>query len=76
MVAAYLWKTETQLSAPDDHFAWYLAKLGLTESRKGPMNGVFMAGPTMEPFCQMYMTALHVRGCLQLFCAGTHTDRR
>lgn len=72
----YLWKTETQLSAPDDHFAWYLVKLGLTESRKGPMNGVFMAGPTMEPFCQMYMTASSSGNCSAPRCAHTYTGRR
>jgi hypothetical protein len=46
---AYLWKTETQLRGPDAHFAWYLVKSGLTDSRKGPMKGAFHAGPTIEP---------------------------
>lgn len=53
----YLWKTETQLRGPDNHFAWYLVKSGFTDSRKGPMKGVFHAGPTIEPLFQRYLTA-------------------
>lgn len=53
---SYLWKTETQLRGPDSHFAWYLLKSGLTDSRNGPMKGAFHMGPTIEPLFQMYLT--------------------
>lgn len=49
----YLWKTETQLSSPLAHFAWYSSNFGFTDSRKGPMNGIFQEGPTMEPLFLM-----------------------
>lgn len=56
---SYLWKTETQLSGPDDHFSWYLVNEGLTESKKGPMKGAFHVGPMMEPLFQMYLTGMY-----------------
>lgn len=57
MKAPYLWKTETQLRAPESHLAWYFLKSGFTDSRNGPMKGAFHAGPAIEPLRQMYMTA-------------------
>ena len=57
--SSYLWKTETQLNSPLAHFALYLLKSGLTDSRKGPINGIFHVGPTIDPFSHMYLT---VRG--------------
>jgi hypothetical protein len=47
-----LWKTETQLRGPLAHFAMYSSNFGSIDWRKGPMSGVFHAGPTIEPFCQ------------------------
>jgi hypothetical protein len=50
---AYLWKTETQLRGPLNHFPWYSSNLGFIDWRKGPMKGIFHDGPTIEPLLEM-----------------------
>lgn len=45
-----LWKTETQLKSALSHLALYFLKSGLTDSKKGPIKGIFQAGPTMPYF--------------------------
>lgn len=52
----HLWNTETQLSSPLAHLALYFSIFGFTDSKKGPMNGIFHVGPAIEPLFQTYLT--------------------